>query len=49
MIYLPFDKRRLQRGCPSKQEDYIVQVCIINQIDKGLEGRERLVVSTKVT
>lgn len=49
MIYLISDKRGLQCGCPSKQEDYIVQVCIINKIDEGAEGQERLVVSTKVT
>ena len=49
MIYPPFDKRGLQCGCPSKQEDYIVQVHFINRTDEGAEGQKRLAVSTEVT
>lgn len=48
MIYLPFDKRGLHYVCPRKQEDYITQVCIINQIDEGAEQQERMVAYKEV-
>lgn len=48
MIYLPFDKRGLHYVCPRKQEDYITQVCIINEIDEGAEQQERMVAYKEV-